>query len=99
MPSLESALMTHAGLMMDASALDAATLSGDFDEARFLAVTLGDIADRAGFSGVAEAADHLAAALGPTGAPPCLTFGPLLIVLADALDDADPRPRGPVLGT
>ena len=91
MPSLEVALMTHAGLVMDASALDAATVTGDFDEARFLAMTVADAAHRAGFGGIARAAARLAVALGPPGPPPGVTYGPFLILLADALDEADPR--------
>jgi|GEM_PF-2680800 hypothetical protein len=91
MPSLETALMTHAGLVMDASALDAATLNGDFDEARFLAMTVAGAAGDAGFPGIAQAAAHLAVALGPMGLPPGITFGPYLVLLADALDEADPR--------
>jgi len=91
MPSLEKAMMTHAGLVMDASALDAATLNGDFDEARFLAMTVAGAAGDAGFPGIAQAAAHLAVALGPMGLPPGITFGPYLVLLADALDEADPR--------
>jgi hypothetical protein len=91
MPSLETALMTHAGLVMDASALDAAMLNGDFDEARFLAMTVAGAAGDAGFPGIAQAAAHLAVALGPMGHPPGITFGPYLVLLADAIDEADPR--------
>jgi hypothetical protein len=90
MPSLETALMTHAGLVMDASALDAAMLNGDFDEARFLAMTVAGAAGDAGFPGIAQAAAHLAVALGP-GHPPGITFGPYLVLLADPIDEADPR--------
>lgn len=93
MPSLETALMTHAGLVMDTSALDAATLNGDFDEARFLATTVAGTAEREGFYGIAQAAARLAVALGAPGTPPSVTFGPFLILLADALDEAAPRLR------
>jgi len=64
---------------------------GDFDEARFLAMTVAGAAGDAGFPGIAQAAAHLAVALGPMGLPPGITFGPYLVLLADALDEADPR--------
>lgn len=91
MPSLETALMTHAGLVMDASALDAATLNGDFDEARFLAMTVAGTAEGAGLTGVARAAARLVVALGSPELHPGAAFGTYLVLLAEALDEADPR--------
>jgi hypothetical protein len=91
LPSLETALMNHAGLVMDAFALDAATLNGDFDEARFLAMAVASNADVIGLRAVAQAAAHVAVALGPPGLPPGAGVGPCMVILADALDEADPR--------
>jgi hypothetical protein len=83
--------MTHAGLAMDAFALDAATVGGDLDEARYLARRLAVVAAGAGLSGIAEAAKCLAVALGSEGATRLGVLDHHLLLLANALDDADPR--------
>ncbi|QWT22386.1 hypothetical protein KPL74_10390 [Bacillus sp. NP157] len=85
--------MAHAGLMMDAAALDAATMVGDFDEARLIAVEMVGTADRAGMRKVAESAAHLALALGPKGERPIGAYGDCLHHLATSLDAAKPRHR------
>jgi hypothetical protein len=90
-PSLETAIMTHAGLAMDAFALDAATVGGDLEEARYLARSLAVVAAGAGLSGIAEAAKSLAVALGSKGATRVGVLDHQLVLLANALDDADPR--------
>lgn len=91
MPSLEIALMTHAGLRMEVSAVDAAALDGDFDEARALAMAIAQAAESAGHVGIAEAAAMLATALGQAEVPSRVVFDPYLERLADALEEADPR--------
>ncbi|SEN20072.1 hypothetical protein SAMN02800694_3077 [Luteibacter sp. UNCMF331Sha3.1] len=91
MPSLEVALMTHAGLVMDASAVDAATLDGDFDEARALAADIARAAKDSGHVVIAAAAEELATALAQPAPRTPVVFDPYLARLADALDDADPR--------
>ena len=89
-PTLESMIMIHAGLVMDLFAIDAATISSDFDEARFLTMVLAQNADSAGLTMVAEAAARMTLALGPEGHSPGEAFGLCLIEVEEALRAADP---------
>jgi len=83
-------VMVHAGLVMDLFAIDAATISSDFDEARFLTMVLAQNADLAGLTSVAEAAARMTLALGPEGHSPGDAYCICLIEVERALADADP---------
>lgn len=92
MPSLEAAKMTHAGLVLDVFALDAAAINGDLDEATFLAASVASVAAKFELWDVARAAEQLALALNATGAPGRPTVDAELTRLNAMLDAADPDP-------
>lgn len=75
---------------MDLFAIDAATISCDFDEARFLTMALARNADHAGLTGVAEAAARMTLALGPDGHCPGNAYSVCLTEVETALRAADP---------
>lgn len=93
MPSLEAAIMTHASLVLDVFALDAATINGDFDEARFLASSVASAATRFKLWDVARAANQLALVLNATSTLDHPTVYAELTHLNAALDAADPDPE------
>lgn len=85
-PADEDALLTRAGLALDATALGRAVLAGDFDEARFRARLILRYASLSELSAVGDATQAVLHALGRPGSAPSSGIGGALIQLSQAID-------------
>jgi len=86
MDDREDAIRSFTAVADEAAAVSHATLTGDFDEARFRAQLLVVRADAAGFTRLAVAAAELSTLLGHSGAKPSSGFGAGVLRMADELD-------------
>lgn len=86
----EDAVLRFAQLCADAIAMNDAALASDFDEARFRARMITDLAIDLGLSGVSGASADIERLLGPSGTEPGQGYGNAMLRLAKLMT---PPPR------
>lgn len=86
MDTLEESILAVADLTLEGQALSRAALEQDFDEARFRAGVMVEIATGSGCARVAAAAANVLERLGPFGARPKKGYAEAILKVASAID-------------